>query len=95
MSRLSNPARRKRRGAIDAAMVLIILLLMVQMWLLTAALESFLAGHSEVALPAFLTSLVLLAACVALYRLVVRLDKAPEPRDEGGSAAGEGPWLVG
>ena len=49
--RMSSPARRKRRGAIDAAMVLIILLLMVQMWLLTAALESFLAFNSIPAPP--------------------------------------------
>ena len=78
MIRLSNPERRRRRGAIDAAVVLVILLLMVQMWLLTASLESFLAGHAEVALPAFLTSIVLLVACLALYWLVVRLDRAPE-----------------
>ena len=93
MTPLSNPARRKRRGAIDAAMVLVIVLLMVQMWLLTAALESFLAGHAEVALPAFATSLVLFAACVALYRLVIRLDRAPEPHDH--PVEGSGPWNVG
>ena len=39
MRGLSNPARRRRRVAIDAAMVMIILVLMVQMWLLTATLE--------------------------------------------------------
>ena len=92
MMRLSNPERRRRRGAIDAAVVLVILLLMVQMWLLTAALESFLAGHTEVALPAFLTSVVLFVACLGLYWLVVRLDRAPEPRER---ASRSGPWAIG
>ncbi len=51
MKGLPNPARRRRRVAIDAAMVMIILVLMVQMWLLTATLESYLAGHHGAALP--------------------------------------------
>lgn len=93
MKALPEPARRKRRGAIDAAMALVIVLLMVQMWLLTAALESFLAGHFEVALPAFGTSLVLFAACLALYRLVIKLDRAPLPHDR--PVEGSGPWIVG
>ena len=90
--RLSTQARRRRRSAIDAAMVMVILLLMVQMWLLTAALESVLAGHHDVALPGFLASVVLFAACAGLYRLVVRLDRAPEPEDR---ISGSGPWDVG
>ena len=49
MSGLTSPARRRRRVAIDAAMVFVIVLLMTQMWLLTATLESYLAGHREAA----------------------------------------------
>jgi hypothetical protein len=89
--RLADPARRRRRVAIDAAMFFIIVLLMVQMWLLTAALESFLAGHVEVALPAFLASLVLLAACVAIYVLVIRLDKSRDPDEQ---PTRSGPWSI-
>src|SRR5690606_5046432 len=37
------------------------------MWLLTATLESFLAGHHEGALPAALVSGLLLLACCGLY----------------------------
>src|SRR5712691_11377577 len=37
--------------AIDGAMALIVLLLVVQMWLLTATLDAYLAGHGDAALP--------------------------------------------
>jgi hypothetical protein len=91
---LPNPARRRRRVAIDAALLFVVLLLMVQMWLLTATLESYLAGHHDVALPGLLTSLVLFAACFGIYRLVVRLDKAPESAEEP-PQSGSGPWAIG
>lgn len=92
MNAVSNPVRRRRRSAIDAALFMVVVMLMVQMWLLTASLESYLAGHHGVALPGFLASLGLFAACVALYRFVVRLDRAPEPDDR---PTGSGPWMVG
>ena len=93
MTRLSGPARRRRRVAIDAAMALVILVLMVQMWLLTATLESYLAGHHGVALPAFLASLGLFAVCAFLYRLVLKVDRMVE-REDGATRHGPGPWRV-
>lgn len=92
MSLLTGPARRRRRVAIDAAMFFVIVLLMVQMWLLTASLESYLAGHTEVVLPGFLASLVLFLACAGLYALVIRLDRAPEPEERPSQS---GPWVIG
>lgn len=88
-----SPARRRRRVAIDAAMALVILVLMVQMWLLTATLESYLAGHHGVALPALLSSLALFGVCVFLYRLVLRIDRMVD-RGEPGERYGPGPWRV-
>ena len=88
---ISVPARRRRRAAIDAALFMIVVLLMVQMWLLTATLEAYLAGHHDTALPGALTSLVLFLACVALYWMVIRLDRTPEP-DQRPSASG--PWQI-
>lgn len=87
-----NAARAKRRVAVDAAMIMIIILLMTQMWLLTATLESYLAGHHDVALPGMLASLVLFLVCAALYWLVIRLDRSPEPEQE---PHGQGPWNIG
>jgi len=93
MTPLSPPARRKRRTAIDAALLLVVVLLIVQMWLLTATLESYLAGHEAVALPAFVGSLVLFLVSFGVYRLVVRLDLAPEPEDRVPPST-SGPWQI-
>jgi Na+-driven multidrug efflux pump len=93
MNRLTSPARRRRRVAIDAAMVMVILVLMVQMWLLTATLESYLAGHHDAALPGLLSSLGLFAVCAFLYRLVLRVDRMVE-REEVPQRHGPGPWRV-
>ena len=73
---MSDPEKAHGRGlvSIDGALSLIAVLLVVQMWLLTAALESHLAGHHETALPAAIVSAVLFAACLALYRFVDALD---------------------
>jgi hypothetical protein len=62
------------RTAIDGAMVLIALLLIVQIWLLSATLETFLAGHRDAAIPGAVISGLLFAACLALYLFVVRID---------------------
>jgi predicted Co/Zn/Cd cation transporter (cation efflux family) len=66
-----------RRGmtAIDGANALIVVLVIVQMWLLTAALEAALAGRRQAALPAAVTSGLLFAGCALLFRFVTRLDR--------------------
>ena len=70
------PRPRRTLTAIDGAIALIAVLLIVQMWLLTATLESFLAGHHEVALPAAVVSAILFAACAGLYAFIGRADRA-------------------
>jgi hypothetical protein len=61
--------------AINGALALIAVLLIVQMWLLTATLESFLAGHHEGALPAMIVSCLLFLACFGLYRFIAGVDR--------------------
>jgi hypothetical protein len=70
------PERPLSKGltAIDGAMTLIVLLLIVQIWLLSATLESYLAGHRDAALPGAIISAILFAACLALYLFVARID---------------------
>ena len=70
------PQQPQQRGltAIDGAMVLVVILLMVQMWLLSATLESFLAGDRAAALPAAIISALIFLACFGLYLFVERVD---------------------
>ena len=70
------PRLPQNRGltAIDGAMVLMVILLIVQVWLLSATLESFLAGHREAALPAAIISALLFLICLGLYLFVDRVD---------------------
>ena len=70
----TNPPQDRGLTAIDGAMVLIVVLLVVQIWLLSATLESFLAGHGEAAVPGAVISGILFAACLGLYRFVDRID---------------------
>lgn len=66
-------AGRRSQTAVDGALALMAILLVVQMWVLTAALESFLAGHLGAAVPGAVFSLGLLLANFGLYRLVAGL----------------------
>lgn len=67
----------QRRGmtSIDAITALIVILLVVQIWLLSATLDAVLAGHTETALPGAIVSGILFAACYVMYAFVRRVDR--------------------
>jgi hypothetical protein len=69
------PARRRAARAMDGAMLLVIILLVVQIWLLMTSVELWLAGHREVVLPAALLSGALFAGCAGLLALARRVDR--------------------
>ena len=68
---------KQRRGlvTIDGAMALIVILLVVQIWLLSATLETFLAGHSGAVVPAAIFSGLIFSGCLALDFFVTRVDQ--------------------
>lgn len=68
------PSQARGLNAITGAMSLVIILLIVQMWLLSATLDSYLAGRRHAVLPAAIISAMLFAACFALYLFVERID---------------------
>jgi hypothetical protein len=80
MTRYHDPRRSRGLTAIDAVTALIVIVLVIQIWLLSATLDSFLAGHEQTALPAAITSGLLCAACFALYGFVRRLDRDAQSR---------------
>ena len=76
--------RRGGSTAIDGAIALIAILLIIQMWLLTATLESHLAGHSEPILPAAIISAILFGACAGLFLFIRRIDVETRSGDVAG-----------
>ncbi len=75
MKTRSSLPRKHGATAIDGAIALIAVLLIVQMWLLSATLEAYLAGHRAAALPAAVVSAFAFAACGGLYLLIERVDR--------------------
>ncbi|MFZ0590916.1 MAG: DUF6755 family protein [Bryobacteraceae bacterium] len=68
---------RRRITALDGTAALLILLLIVQVWLLSATLDAYLAGHSDAALPGAACSGVIFLASAGLYWFVQRIDRGP------------------
>ena len=74
---MANLERFKQRSglvAINGATTFIVILLIVQIWLLGATLEAFLAGHAGAVLPAAIFSGLVFLGCLALNVFVARLD---------------------
>ncbi len=69
------PSRGRGLTAIDGAIALIAVLLIVQIWLLSATLNQFLAGDRDVVLPAAVFSALLFLACLGLYFFIERIDR--------------------
>lgn len=72
---MPSPEQRKRLVAVDGALALIAVILIVQIWLLSATLDAFLAGRHRVAWPAAIASLVLFGGCFGLLRMVMSSDR--------------------
>jgi len=62
-------------GAIDGAMSLILILLIVQIWLVSATLNSYLAGYDEAVLPGAIISGLLFLGSLGLYRFVTGVER--------------------
>ncbi len=75
-----NPRQNRGLTAIDAVTALLVILLVVQIWLLSATLDAYLAGHAETALPGAIVSGILCTACLGMYGFVLRVDRDTRPR---------------
>jgi hypothetical protein len=75
MANLERSKQRRGLAAIDGAITLIVILLIVQIWLLSATLQTFLAGHTRAVLPAAIFSGLVLSGCLALDVFVTRVDQ--------------------
>jgi hypothetical protein len=75
MTNLERSKQRRGLVAINGAMALIVIFLIAQIWLLSATLETFLAGHTGAALPAAIFSGLAFLGCTALNLFVTRVDQ--------------------
>ena len=75
---LRRPFTREQRSTIVYGMLAFILvLLMLQLWLLTATMNAWLGGDESVVIPAALASLGCLALNAGLLRYLGRIERAP------------------
>lgn len=76
--RLIDPRMAKMEQRVQGVMtlmVMVLLVLLVQLWLLTIALEEFMAAHHALAIPTFLASAFCLFLNLWLLRYLYALDK--------------------
>lgn len=67
--------RRRRTSIVYGILCIVLLLVVMQLWLLTATMNAFLGGNFGVVWPAALASLACLALNVGLMRYLVLLDR--------------------
>ena len=76
------PPQTRGLTVITGAMSMIAVLLMVQIWLLSATLESFLEGDLHACLPAAVFSGIIFLICLGFYVFVDRIDSEVRPGDK-------------
>ncbi len=69
------PPKSRGLNAISGAMSLIVVLLMVQIWLLTATLDSYLSSRHSASIPGAIISGVIFLFCFGLYLFVEKIDR--------------------
>lgn len=66
--------RAQRMTIVNAMLALVVLIVVLQLWLLTATMNAYLGGDRVVAVPAAVASLVCFGLNVGLLRYLFRLD---------------------
>lgn len=66
--------RAQRMTIVNAMLAFVVLIVVLQLWLLTATMNAYLGGDATVVLPAALASLVCLGLNAGLLSYLFRLD---------------------
>ena len=80
MSRRSRLERAQRMTVVTGILVFVLLVVVIQLWLLTATVNAYLGGDESVVIPAALASLVCLALNLGLLRYLRRMTTASRDR---------------
>jgi len=67
-------AQAQRMAVVNGILLFVILIVVLQLWLLTATMNAYLGGDLAVALPAAIASLALLALNAGLLRYLYRFE---------------------
>ncbi len=67
--------RSQRRTIVNGILCIVLILVVLQLWLLTATMNAFLGGDTDILLPAALASLACLALNAGLLWYVYALDR--------------------
>jgi hypothetical protein len=70
----------RRSQTILTLMILVLIIFLIQLWLITIALEDYLAAHYALALPTFLASGVCFLVNLRLLRYLHDVDRKREDR---------------
>ena len=68
-------ARRQKLSIVYGIMCIVLLLVVMQLWLLSATMNAFLGGNLDIVWPAALTNGACLLLNVGLIRFLVLLDR--------------------
>lgn len=74
---MTNPSdtRRQRLSIVYGILCIVLMLVVMQLWLLTATMNAFLGGNQAIVWPAALASAACLGLNVGLLRYLVLLDR--------------------
>jgi len=67
--------RGQRLSVVYAILILVLILVVMQLWLLTATMNAFLGGNHTIVWPAAAASTICLGLNVGLLRFLNRLDR--------------------
>ena len=67
--------REQKTTVVYGILCLVLTLVVLQLWLLTATMNAYLAGATRIAVPAALASLVCFVLVLGLLRYVYRLER--------------------
>jgi len=74
MTRRPRMVRAQRMPIVNAMLAFVVLIVIVQLWLLTATMNAYLGGDTSTVVPAALASLVCLGLNAGLLRYLFGLD---------------------
>lgn len=74
MKHRSRNSRSQRMSIVNAMLPFVVLIVVLQLWLLTATVNAYLGGDTAIATPAALASLVCLGLNAGLLRYLYRLE---------------------